>query len=73
MVCPTIPSTASQEVHHMDNKKRKPLTYKLGETESFRKFYAEYNKANKNFRRAIDGVLVTESEYQDWLARRESR
>lgn len=51
-------------------KPNKPLTYKIGETETFKKAIADLRRADKNFRRVIDGVLVTESEYQDWLDRR---
>jgi len=51
-------------------KKQPPLTYKIGETETFKSAIADLRRANKNFRRVIDGVLVTEAEYQDWLARR---
>ena len=51
-------------------KKQPPLTYKIGQTETFKLAIAELRRSNKNFRRVIDGVLVTEAEYQDWLARR---
>ena len=51
-------------------KKQPPLTYRIGETETFQQAIAELRLANKNFRRVIDGTLVTEAEYQDWLARR---
>ena len=51
-------------------KKQPPLTYRIGETETFKQAIAEIRKSNKNFRRVIDGTLVTEAEYQDWLARR---
>ena len=51
-------------------KKQPPLTYKIGETQTFKLAIAELRRSNKNFRRVIDNVLVTEDEYQDWLARR---
>lgn len=51
----------------------KPLTYKVGEHPqagpALKQALSEMRKKNTNFYRVIDGMLVTESEYQDWLAR----
>lgn len=52
------------------------LTYKLGEHPQagpvLEKALSDLRRADKNFRRFIDGVLVTEAEYQDWIERRQS-
>lgn len=54
-------------------KSRKSLTYKVGEHPqagpALEQALSELRKANTAFRRVIDGTLVTEAEYQDWLSR----
>ena len=57
--------------------KKPPMTYRISDHpqagEALERAKSELARANVNFRRVIDGVLVTEPEYQDWLARREGR
>lgn len=65
--------------HGNDNLggKKPPMTFRIGDHpqagEALERAKSQLNRANQNFRRVIDGVLVTEDEYLDWLARREGR
>jgi hypothetical protein len=51
-------------------KSRKPLTHRVGDNPSNRAALEQarsaINAANKQFRRVINGVLVTEDEYIAW-------
>ena len=51
-------------------KERKPLTHRIGDNPSNRAALEQarsaINAANKQFRRVINGVLVTEDEYIAW-------
>jgi len=51
-------------------KERKPLTYKVGDIpanrEALERAKSDLNRANRQFRRVIDGVLVSEDEYIAW-------
>jgi len=51
-------------------KERKPLTYKVGDIpanrEALEQAKSAINRANRQFRRVINGVLVTEDEYIAW-------
>lgn len=52
------------------NRAPKPLTHRIGDNPKNQavldQVLSDLNAANKNFRRVIDGVLVTEAEYQQW-------
>jgi hypothetical protein len=54
----------------MAQKPRKPLTHKISDNPSNRDALEQarsaINSANKQFRRVIEGVLVTEEEYLEW-------
>jgi hypothetical protein len=51
-------------------KPRKPLTHRVGDNPSNRaaleQARSNINAANSQFRRVINGVLVTELEYIEW-------
>ena len=54
----------------MAQKPRKPLTHKISDNPSNRDALEQarsaINSATKQFRRVIEGVLVTEEEYLEW-------